>query len=594
MKDLLEGSEEVSVDIWTRQMDLLTSETNGGISISTPPGQTGGVCCFGGEQRHSTPGYSIINYLPFGLSEISMMNLNWRELTAADVPPESLFSLLVGATELVSLSALVLTFAKNELRRQVATAIKPFPFDPKLNYSVGQSIQLPDRHVAHVVQTGLGSKLVQGQFQILAFAETHLPRLAASLAPAIAAPVSPSGPDEVEIVEHARRLLRRGDAGPHLHLLVTQALLTDKRLVGFADDWWLVEKLPYIASEADIQTVQELLDEQSSEAANLTPISSADLAQLLWMVSPAYSLQLRVAIFRLNCILAQRSDFCYLRVKGWVLRVQLPDYQVRRQLHVPCLRSHILTEVESMTETRVQLEEEQVLVQSLEEADSTEAAKSVGTDAFQDVYHWHSVAWPEAKMKLLGQIYIEGFLPPKMSGLHQVIPPSQNEVELTWLIFQQYANSEGRFDVTIDYRQEVVIDDRVAYTGSPVNAFIAVWLTATANEQTDVVHDLLAHLAGQMIGLYKQKQGHLSGFRLDLAGYLNEKQLGKPNRLYASKKPPTCAVKNHSQKLAEYQTAINLAQAQLQELAGETLNLDDFDDSTRRNGCGCCAKTWAR
>jgi len=95
-------------------------------------------------------------------------------------------------------------------------------------------------------------------------------------------------------------------------------------------------------------------------------------------------------------------------------------------------------------------------------------------------------------------------------------------------------------------------------------------------EQADVIHDLLAHLAGQMIEMNKEKQGHLRSFRLDLAGYLDEKQRQKLNRLYTPKKPPQAGVKNYEHKVAAYRQAVKLAQAQLGGLAEQTLNLEDF------------------
>ena len=94
--------------------------------------------------------------------------------------------------------------------------------------------------------------------------------------------------------------------------------------------------------------------------------------------------------------------------------------------------------------------------------------------------------------------------------------------------------------------------------------------------RSDVVHDLLAYLAEQMIEMHKEKQGHQRAFRLDLAGYLDEKRLAKLNRLYTPKKPPKEGIKNYDRKLTAYEQAVQLAQAQLGPLAGETLNLDDF------------------
>ena len=64
--------------------------------------------------------------------------------------------------------------------------------------------------------------------------------------------------------------------------------------------------------------------------------------------------------------------------------------------------------------------------------------------------------------------------------------------------------------------------------------------------------------------------------RLDLAGYLDEKQQTKLNRLYTPKKPPSEDVKNYEKRLANFQQAVALAQAQLGPLAEEILALEDF------------------
>jgi hypothetical protein len=117
--------------------------------------------------------------------------------------------------------------------------------------------------------------------------------------------------------------------------------------------------------------------------------------------------------------------------------------------------------------------------------------------------------------------------------------------------------------------------NRSAYTASPLASFVAARLAA-APEQSDVVHDLLAHLAERMIEMHKEKQQRLRAFRLDLAGYLDEKRLGKLNRLYTPKNPPQAGVRNYEQRLVAYEEAVRLAQAQLGPLAEETLALEDF------------------
>ncbi|GIK38000.1 MAG: hypothetical protein BroJett011_18330 [Chloroflexota bacterium] len=384
------------------------------------------------------------------------MNLNWRDLTVADVALEPLLDLLTHATEPVPLGKLVVAFAKMHLRSHGAMGPKPVPYDPKLTYTVGQSVQLPDGQVARVARISLGQNPTQGQFQIIAFAEAHLPRLAAGLAPAISEEIPSSNLDEVELEEQARELLQ-SDTGLHLHHLVTQALQADNRLVSFDDEWWLAEKLPYTAVDNDISMVRELLREQGIQVSRLVPTPAADLAQLLWVVSAADSAQLQLATFSLSCALARHSDFCYQRAGGWVLTEHLPDYRIRRQPLVPRIQSRVRAEVATEIEVGVQLEEEQVLIRSLEENDAADVTSSDNGDPWQDLYHWRRVAWPEVKVKLLGQHWIEGFLPLKKAGLRRVIPPSHNEIELAWFIYQRPDNIEGRFEVIIDYRQGVVI-----------------------------------------------------------------------------------------------------------------------------------------
>jgi hypothetical protein len=117
---------------------------------------------------------------------------------------------------------------------------------------------------------------------------------------------------------------------------------------------------------------------------------------------------------------------------------------------------------------------------------------------------------------------------------------------------------------------------RAAYTTTPLYAFIADRLSAVPEEQSDVVHDLLAYLAGQMIEMNKEKQAYLREFRLDLAGYLDEKQLARLNRLYTPKKAPAEGIKNYEQRLKTYRQEVQSAQAQLGDLSEETLDLDDF------------------
>jgi hypothetical protein len=135
----------------------------------------------------------------------------------------------------------------------------------------------------------------------------------------------------------------------------------------------------------------------------------------------------------------------------------------------------------------------------------------------------------------------------------------------------QLAAEAGRLaDSWLAERQPLT---RAVYVACSPASFVAARLAAG---QSDVAHDLLAALAEQMIAMHKEKQGALRAFRLDLAGYLDEKQMAKLNRLYTPKKPPSESDKNYPARLAAYQQAAGLAQAQLGELAGQTLDLDDF------------------
>jgi len=62
-------------------------------------------------------------------------------------------------------------------------------------------------------------------------------------------------------------------------------------------------------------------------------------------------------------------------------------------------------------------------------------------------------------------------------------------------------------------------------TAAPVMEFVSERLTAEP-EQADVVHDLLAYLAGQMIEMHKQKQLRVETFWLDLEGVVEQAVFG--------------------------------------------------------------------
>lgn len=112
------------------------------------------------------------------------MNLNWRELPAAYVP-QSLFGLLTEAKRPVSLSALVLTLAKTQLRRHGTMPLKLVPCNPKLTYCIGNSDQLADERIVRLARISSGRNSIQGQFQIQAFTEAHYPRRTRSATPPI-------------------------------------------------------------------------------------------------------------------------------------------------------------------------------------------------------------------------------------------------------------------------------------------------------------------------------------------------------------------------------------------------------------------------
>ncbi len=388
------------------------------------------------------------------------MDINWHVLTEEDVCIQSLVTLLAEADEPISSHTLALEFVKEWLTHHPP----PQTYDPICTYAPGTTLRLADEQVAHIARVTQGYNPVQGHFQILAFDDPGIPRLVASLGQS--EPHSASDAvetiDEGEIEDHARDILR-SDAGPYVHHIVHQALRADERLVNFADEWWLAEKLPYRVTWDEVALVRDLLREQPSSDGAPSPVSPADLVQLLWDVSPEDIHLTRLATFTLNCALAGCDDFRYLRVGGWVLREHLPDLCVKRQPHVPRIRSRLAEEGYTSEEVEAGLEDEQELAQALEEETepTPERPDEIAVDAWQDLDHWRrSLAWPEARVMLRGQHYIEGFLPLGRKGLRRVIPPSPNEIELAWFIFRQPDNTEGRMEVIVDYRQEVVIGGR--------------------------------------------------------------------------------------------------------------------------------------
>ncbi len=395
------------------------------------------------------------------------MNFNWDKLAREDVSTESLLTSLADSDEPVALHTLALTFVKEWLKYHPL----PQDYDPLRAYTPDLSLRLPDGRVARIARVTQGYNPVQGHFQILTFIDPDLPRLVAGLgqqksdSPSV---LADSGL-EAEIEDQARDILR-GDAGPHLRRIVREALQTDTRTVGFADEWWLADRLPYQATQEDIDSLRDLLREQVGGEAAPSPVPPVDLAQVLWDVAPEDIQQIKLATFSLNCILDGCDDFCYQRVGGWMLTEYLPDLRVQRQPHVPRIRSRVLAYAGTPAEAEAQLEGEGELAQTLEEAaePAPEEPEETAPDAWQDIDHWRqTLAWPEARVLLRGQHYIEGFLPLSKQGLRRVIPPGENEIELAWLIFRQPDNTEGRIQVAVDYRQGAVIG------GSPLRDYLA-------------------------------------------------------------------------------------------------------------------------
>ncbi|PDW03542.1 hypothetical protein [Candidatus Viridilinea mediisalina] len=101
-------------------------------------------------------------------------------------------------------------------------------------------------------------------------------------------------------------------------------------------------------------------------------------------------------------------------------------------------------------------------------------------------------------------------------------------------------------------------------------AFVAARLEAIP-EESDVVHDLLAHLAEQMIALHQGRQAALEAFLLDLEGVLPAGQLAQLGRLYTPPRPP--AQTADATKQAAYHAALTDAQAVLGAMATQRIEL---------------------
>ncbi|RRR69980.1 MAG: hypothetical protein EI684_14215 [Candidatus Viridilinea halotolerans] len=98
---------------------------------------------------------------------------------------------------------------------------------------------------------------------------------------------------------------------------------------------------------------------------------------------------------------------------------------------------------------------------------------------------------------------------------------------------------------------------------------------AAVPEQSDVVHDILAHLAEQMIALHKERQSALEDLLLDLEGVLAPGLLEQMGRLYTPPRPPQEGDKELAAKQAKYDATLAAATAQLGVLATRRLELRD-------------------
>ncbi|PDW02984.1 Eco57I restriction-modification methylase domain-containing protein [Candidatus Viridilinea mediisalina] len=94
-------------------------------------------------------------------------------------------------------------------------------------------------------------------------------------------------------------------------------------------------------------------------------------------------------------------------------------------------------------------------------------------------------------------------------------------------------------------------------------------------EQSDVVHDLLAHLAQQMLDLHTQRAGALEDLLLDLEGVLEPEFLERLARLYTPPRPPPQGDKAVTARQSKYAAALAAATQQLGDLATRPLELRD-------------------
>ena len=131
------------------------------------------------------------------------------------------------------------------------------------------------------------------------------------------------------------------------------------------------------------------------------------------------------------------------------------------------------------------------------------------------------------------------------------------------ILYQNIAKEEGRilaqvkvnkvgllpfpriaFTTPAGERERLAADGRKLYAAgrgtcnyAPALAFAVAQLSASP-PRSDVVHDLLAFLAEEMMEMHREKQARLRRFRDELSGVLDEKRLARLNRLYTPLREP--------------------------------------------------------
>ena len=129
---------------------------------------------------------------------------------------------------------------------------------------------------------------------------------------------------------------------------------------------------------------------------------------------------------------------------------------------------------------------------------------------------------------------------------------------------------------TPDAERAALRDDGIAlYAAGNLSALLVFCQSRLAAQpvQSDVVHDVLAYLAEQMIDLHQQRHSALEDLTLDLEGVLAPGQLEQLSRLYTPPRPPQGDHKAFGAKQATYAATLANAHAQLGELAIGRLEL---------------------